>query len=95
MATATPKLMRLDWFDDVTTWSRVWDTGALALLFHFLFLGGANVDSTHASNIRLCRVKAPTSAELTHLIHAIDHRVGRSGLERQGSVERDVENSSL
>ena len=40
------------------------------------------------------RVRAPTSAELTHLAHVIAHRVGRF-LERQGLLERDAENSYL
>ena len=39
-------------------------------------------------------MKAPTSAELTHLTHAIAQRVGRF-LERQGLLERDAENSYL
>jgi hypothetical protein len=39
-------------------------------------------------------VKAPTSAELTRLVHTIAHRVGRF-LERQGLLERDMENSYL
>ncbi|WP_404852735.1 hypothetical protein, partial [Escherichia coli] len=39
-------------------------------------------------------VKAPTSPELTQLTHTIAHRVGRY-LERQGLLERDVENSYL
>ncbi len=39
-------------------------------------------------------MKAPTSAELTHLTHTIARRVGRF-LERQGLLERDAENSYL
>lgn len=39
-------------------------------------------------------VKAPTSAELTHLAHHIAQRVGRF-LERQGLLERDAENGYL
>jgi len=39
-------------------------------------------------------VKAPTSAELTHLARIIGQRVGRF-LERRGLLERDVENSYL
>jgi hypothetical protein len=39
-------------------------------------------------------MKAPTSAELTHLVHTIARRVG-CFLERQGLLERDVENSYL
>lgn len=39
-------------------------------------------------------VKAPNSEELTQLAHVIAQRVGRF-LERQGLLERDVENSYL
>jgi hypothetical protein len=39
-------------------------------------------------------VKAPTTAEITRLASTIAHRVGRF-LERQGLLERDVENSYL
>ena len=39
-------------------------------------------------------VKAPTSAELAHLTHTIARRVGRF-LERQGLLERNVEQSYL
>ena len=39
-------------------------------------------------------MKAPTSAELTQLTHRIAHRVGHF-LERQGLLERTVENSYL
>ncbi len=44
--------------------------------------------------LRFRWVKAPLSAELTHLADTIAHRVGRT-LERQGLVERDAENSWL
>jgi len=43
---------------------------------------------------RFRRVKAPTGQELTQLAHSIAHRVGRF-LERQGLLERDMENSYL
>jgi len=39
-------------------------------------------------------VKAPTTAELTELMHTIAERVGRF-LQRQGLLERDAENSYL
>ena len=39
-------------------------------------------------------MKAPTSAEVTHLSHTLAHRIGRF-LERQGLLERDVENRYL
>ena len=58
-----------------------------------LFLDGVYVDAWHdATQFRW--VKAPTSAELTRLAHTAAHRVGRF-LERQGLLERDMENSYL
>jgi hypothetical protein len=58
-----------------------------------LFLDGVYVDTCHdAAGFRW--VKAPTSAELTRLAHTIAHRVGRI-MERQGLLERDMENSYL
>ena len=62
--------------------------------FHVLFLDGVYVDSAKGSSTRFRWVKAPTSAELTHLTHTIARRVGRF-LERQGLLERDAENSYL
>ncbi|HAX2526377.1 TPA: transposase, partial [Escherichia coli] len=61
--------------------------------FHMLFLDGVYVEQSHGS-ARFRWVKAPTSPELTQLTHTIAHRVGRY-LERQGLLERDVENSYL
>ena len=58
-----------------------------------LFLDGVYVD-THLGAARFRWVQAPSSAELTQLAHTIAHRVGRF-LERQGLLERDVENSYL
>ena len=66
----------------------------LNIHFHMLFLDGVYIDSENKSNTRFRWVKAPTSAELTHLTHAIAQRVGRF-LERQGLLERDAENSYL
>jgi len=43
--------------------------------------------------IRRCS-RSGSSAELTQLAHTIAHRVGRF-LERQGLLERDMENSYL
>ena len=58
-----------------------------------LFLDGVYVDAWHdATQFRW--VKAPTSVELTRLAHTTAHRVGRF-LERQGLLERDMENSYL
>ena len=62
--------------------------------FHILFLDGVYADSVTGSSLRFRWVKAPTSAELTHLTHTIARRVGRS-LERLGLLERDAENSYL
>jgi hypothetical protein len=58
-----------------------------------LFLDGVYIDRPDGSP-RFRWVKAPTSAELTQLVHTIAHRVGRY-LERQGLLERDAENSYL
>jgi hypothetical protein len=62
--------------------------------FHILFLDGVYVDSATGSSLRFRWVKAPTSAELTHLTHTIARRIGRF-LEREGLLERDAENSYL
>ena len=59
-----------------------------------LFLDGVYVDSANGSSARFRWVKAPTSADLTHLTHTIAQRVGRC-LERQGLLERDAANSYL
>ena len=59
-----------------------------------LFLDGVYVDGADGLSPRFRWVKAPTSAELNHLTHAIARRVGRF-LERQGLLERDAENSYL
>ncbi len=58
-----------------------------------LFLDGVYVERPGGA-VRFRLVRAPTSAELTHLAHVIAHRVGRF-LERQGLLERDAENSYL
>ena len=59
-----------------------------------LFLDGVYIDSTNNSRLRFRWVKAPTSAELTHLTHTIAHRVARY-LERQCLLERDAEHAYL
>ena len=61
--------------------------------FHIRCFDGVYVEQSHGS-ARFRWVKAPTSPELTQLTHTIAHRVGRY-LERQGLLERDVENSYL
>lgn len=65
----------------------------LNLHFHMLFLDGVYVERGDG-RIRFRWVKAPLSAELTHLADTIARRVGRY-LERQGLLERDAENSWL
>jgi hypothetical protein len=59
-----------------------------------LFLDGVYIDSANKSHARFRWVKAPTSDDLTHLMHTIAHRVARY-LERQGLLMRDAENSYL
>ena len=65
----------------------------LNIHFHMLFLDGVYVD-TRPGAARFRWVQAPSSAELTQLARTIAQRVGRF-LERQGLLERDVENSYL
>jgi len=65
----------------------------LNIHFHMLFLDGVYVD-TRPGAARFRWVQAPSGAELTRLAHTIAHRVGRF-LERQGLLERDMENSYL
>jgi hypothetical protein len=64
----------------------------LNIHFHMLFLDGVYVGGANGTRFRW--VKAPTSVELTQLVHRIARRVGRF-LERQGLLERDAENSYL
>ena len=63
----------------------------LNIHFHLLFLDGVYVEGSDGS-VRFRWLKAPTSAEVTHLTHTLAHRIGRF-LERQGLLERDAENS--
>ena len=65
----------------------------LNIHFHMLFLDGVYVDRPDRS-ARFRWVKAPTREELTQLAHTLASRVGRY-LERQGWLERDVENAYL
>ena len=53
-------------------------------------LDGVYVDGAKGSSTRFRWVKAPTSAELTHLTHTIAQRVGRF-LQRQGLLEREAD----
>jgi hypothetical protein len=61
--------------------------------FHMLFLDGVYVERADG-RLRFRWVKAPTSAELNQLTQTLAQRIGRY-LERQGLLERDVENSYL
>ena len=61
----------------------------LNIHYHMLFL-----DGVYADGGRFRWVKASSSAELTQLAHSIATRTGRF-LERQGLLERDIENSYL
>ena len=65
----------------------------LNIHFHLLFLDGVYVEGSDGS-VRFRWLKAPTSAEVTHLTHTLAHRIARF-LERQGLLERDGENSDL
>lgn len=60
---------------------------------HMLFLDGVCIDHLNGT-ARFHWVKAPTTQELTQLAHTIAHRVGRF-LERQGLLQRDMDNSYL
>ena len=58
-----------------------------------LFLDGVYLEPAYGA-VRFRWVRAPTSAELTHLARVIARRVGPS-LKRQGLLERDAEKSYL
>ena len=58
-----------------------------------LFLDGLYVDQPDGAT-RFQRIMAPGSEELSRLATTLAERVGRY-LERQGLLERDVENSYL
>lgn len=61
---------------------------------HMLFLDGVYLDAVNAPPARFRWVKAPTRDELNELAHTIAGAFGRF-LERQGLMERDIENSYL
>ena len=65
----------------------------LNIHFHMLFLDGVYIQSAEGE-LHFRQVAPPTNAELQALLHRIAHRVARY-LERQGLLERDVENSYL
>jgi ribosomal protein S27E len=61
--------------------------------FHMLLLDGVYTTNQHGK-VRFQYVNAPLSDELTRLVHTISHRIARY-LERQGLLERDMEQSYL
>jgi Putative transposase len=65
----------------------------LTIHFHMLFLDGVYLDGVKGPP-RLRWVKAPTSDELTQLVHAIARRIGHF-LEHPGLLEWDAEISYL
>jgi ribosomal protein S27E len=65
----------------------------LNIHLHMLFLDGAYTERADGS-LRFHRVAAPTGEELSRLVHRLARRIGRH-LERQGLLQRDVENDYL
>lgn len=64
----------------------------LNIHFHMLFLDGVyEIDSDRC---RFQEVKPPSISELNQLLHRLSERIGRL-LEREGLIERDMENSYL
>ena len=61
--------------------------------FHLLLLDGVYTTNRYGKR-RFQYVRAPLSDELTGLVHTISHRIARL-LERQGLLERDMEQSYL
>ena len=61
--------------------------------FHMLLLDGVYTTNRYGKR-RFQYVRAPLSDELTGLVHTISHRIARL-LERQGLLERDMEQSYL
>jgi ribosomal protein S27E len=66
----------------------------LNIHFHMLFLDGVYLSDNADTPPRFHWVKAPTSNELSQLTPRMAERIGRF-LERQGLLERDIENSHL
>ena len=58
-----------------------------------LLLDGVYTTNRHGKR-QFQYVSTPLSDELTHLVHTISHRIARF-LERQGLLERDMEQSYL
>ena len=65
----------------------------LNVFFHMLLLDGVYTTSRYGKHW-LQYASAPLSDELTSLVHTIRHRIARF-LERQGMLERDIEQSYL
>jgi len=65
----------------------------LNIHWHMLFLDGVYTERA-AGSLRFHRVAAPTGEELSQLVHRLAQRIGRH-LERQGLLQRDVENDYL
>jgi len=65
----------------------------LNIHWHMLFLDGVYTERADGS-LRFHRVAAPTGEELSQLVHRLARRIGRH-LERQGLLQRDVENDYL
>ena len=67
---------------------------ALNLNVHFHMLLDGVYTTNRYGKRRFQYVRAPLSDELTGLVHTISHRIARL-LERQGLLERDMEQSYL
>jgi ribosomal protein S27E len=65
----------------------------LNIHWHMLFLDGVYTECADGS-LRFHQVAAPTGEELSQLVHRLAQRIGRH-LERQGLLQRDVENDYL
>lgn len=65
----------------------------LNIHFHMLFLDGVYIENEHG-RLDFRQIPKPDPQELNHLVHTISHRVARF-LERQGLLERDIENTYL
>lgn len=59
----------------------------LFLCFILLFLDGVYLDGANGAATRFRWVRAPTSDELTQLVHTIARRIGRF-LEKEGLLEQ-------
>jgi ribosomal protein S27E len=64
----------------------------LNIHFHMLFLEG--VITQEDAKVKFSRVKAPSHADMEHLVHVISHRIA-AYLERAGLIERDTNSAFL